>query len=189
MWDLLPKADPQLLPEGPQHCCNFLPAWSSRARVQNHGEGSCPSPPWMGEGSDDQHVSVTARHGFLIAFHFISLQIQKLTLIPLPSSQFFLNKVHADSQLTLWFLDWLQWEVRIPGPSEAFLHTFFLSLDLLLVAYLRDDEHLGIVEAEGMGCTLSWPPKAPEQGLETELDFEDAPGILRGDRLWDEIAY
>lgn len=40
-----------------------------------------------------------------------------------------------------------------------------------------------------MGCTLSWPPKAPEQGLEPELDFEDAPGILRGDSLQDEIAY
>ena len=117
------------------------------------------------------------------------MQIQKLTLIPLPSSQLFLNKVHADSQLKLWFLDWLQWEVRIPGPSEAFLHTFVLSLDMLLVTYLCDDEHLGIVEAEGMGCTLGWPPKAPEQVVETELDFEDAPGILRGDHLWDEIAY
>lgn len=69
------------------------------------------------------------------------------------------------------------------------MHAFVLSLDTLLVAYLRDDEHLGNVEAEGMGCTLSWPPKAPEQGLEPELDFEDAPGILRGDSLQDEIAY
>ena len=33
------------------------------------------------------------------------------------------------------------------------------------------------------------PPMAPEQGPEPELNFEDAPGILLGDRLLDEIAY
>ena len=110
-------------------------------------------------------------------------------MIPLPSSQFRLNKVHADSRLKPWFLDWLQCEMRIPGPSEAFLHAFVLSLDTLLVTYLHDDEHLGSVEAEDTGCTLRWPPMAPEQGLEPELDFEDAPGILLGDRLLDKIAY
>ena len=127
--------------------------------------------------------------GFLVAFHLISLQIQKLTLIPLPSSQFLLNKVRTESRLKPGFLDWLQWEMRTPGPSEEFLHAFVLSLDTLLVAYLRDDEHLGSVEAEGTGCTLGRPPMAPEQGPEPELNFEDAPGILLGDRLLDEIAY
>lgn len=64
--------------------------------------------------------------------------------------------------------------MRTPGPSEAFV-CIRPSLGHA-VGCLRDDEaHLGAWRLRNAGC-LSGGPHGPEQGLEPELNFEDALG-------------